>query len=183
VSVRKPEQGTAPKLYYIDADEATLTPTAPSVSSTFMWADISTDQEQAIAEKFNLADFLGPADGAGGKERRAASGTPIRAPQTQGLGSGGGPLLAGGRMAEHMVQTAYNAQHKVPWHWPVPAYVVTKDIGAGVGMVLSLAAMLGLAQVGSDSFGDPLLVWGLLVALLFTGITTGLLVFDLEKPG
>jgi formate-dependent nitrite reductase membrane component NrfD len=86
-------------------------------------------------------------------------------------------------MAEHMVQTAYNAQHKVPWHWPVPAYVVTTHVGAGVGMVLALAAMLGLPRVDSEYIGDPLLVLGLLAALLFTGITTGLLVFDLEKPG
>jgi hypothetical protein len=34
-------------------------------------------------------------------------------------------------MAEHMVQVGYNAQHKIPWHWPVPAYLVTKGIGAG----------------------------------------------------
>jgi Fe-S-cluster-containing hydrogenase components 1 len=30
VTVRKPEQGTAPKLFYIDANEVTLTPTTSS---------------------------------------------------------------------------------------------------------------------------------------------------------
>ena len=35
-------------------------------------------------------------------------------------------------MAEHMVQVAYNAQHQIPWHWPVPAYLVTKGIASGI---------------------------------------------------
>ena len=50
-----------------------------------------------------------------------------------GFGAGvGGPIQLGqGRMAEQMVQVGYNAQHKVPWHWPVAAYMVTK-ISAGL---------------------------------------------------
>jgi Fe-S-cluster-containing hydrogenase components 1 len=35
VTVRKPEQGTAPKLFYIDANEVTLTPTTSSHQATF----------------------------------------------------------------------------------------------------------------------------------------------------
>ena len=37
-----------------------------------------------------------------------------------------GPFTGQGRMAEQMVQVGYNAQHKVPWHWPVAAYMVTR---------------------------------------------------------
>ena len=47
-------------------------------------------------------------------------------------------------MAEHMVQTVYNAQHKVPWHWPVPGYLVTKAMGSGLFLLLSLGAGLNL---------------------------------------
>ncbi|MDP6934344.1 MAG: 4Fe-4S dicluster domain-containing protein, partial [Myxococcota bacterium] len=47
------------------------------------------------------------------------------------------------RQAEHMVQVAYNAQHKVPWHWQVPAYMVTKAVGAGLWVLLALGALLG----------------------------------------
>ena len=39
-----------------------------------------------------------------------------------------------------MVQVAYNAQHKVPWHWQVPAYLVTKGIGAGLPLMLAAGA-------------------------------------------
>ena len=38
VRVRKPEQGTRPKLYYIDADESAIVPTAARHESTYMWA-------------------------------------------------------------------------------------------------------------------------------------------------
>ncbi|MEN3048541.1 MAG: 4Fe-4S dicluster domain-containing protein [Candidatus Caldarchaeales archaeon] len=39
VSVRKPEQGTKPKLYYIGADQHSLTPLAHRKEPTFMWSD------------------------------------------------------------------------------------------------------------------------------------------------
>jgi formate-dependent nitrite reductase membrane component NrfD len=76
-----------------------------------------------------------------------------------------------------MVQTGYNAQHKIPWHWPVPAYLVTKGIGSGIFALL--AVFFGLDWV---AFSRPLAVLGNLVALLFIGLTTLLLVIDLDKP-
>jgi formate-dependent nitrite reductase membrane component NrfD len=76
-----------------------------------------------------------------------------------------------------MVQVAYNAQHKIPWHWPVPAYLVTKGIGAGIFILLSLGIGLDLFP----SHGPTNLVLGFL-SLLFIGVTTGLLVYDLDRP-
>ena len=38
VRVRKPEQGTRPKLYYIDGDESAIVPTAARHESIYMWA-------------------------------------------------------------------------------------------------------------------------------------------------
>ncbi len=172
VSVRKPEQGTAPKLFYIDADQTTLTPTAAPVASTFMWADVVSEQ------------LVGHHNGNGKPKATrevipltAASGATIRVPREQGMGSGSSALMLGGRVAGHMVQTGYNAQHKIPWHWPVPAYLVTKGIGSGIFMAIAAAVGLGLAQLSA-----PLLATALFVSLLFIAITTGLLVFDLDKP-
>ena len=184
VSVRRPEQGTAPKLFYIDADEVTLTPTAPTLPPTLVWADLTTDQAAAWAADFRLADLLAPAQAAAPlgaaaspAAGRAPSGTPLRAPQPQGLGQRGGPITIGDRWASHMVQTAYTAQHKIPWHWPVPAYLLTKGIGAGAALVLPLAAGLGLLGNATGFVAAALLL-----ALIFLGLTTGLLVFDLERP-
>jgi hypothetical protein len=39
VSVRKPEKGTLPKLYYIDGDTTSLTPGAAPKSDTYLWAE------------------------------------------------------------------------------------------------------------------------------------------------
>lgn len=174
VSVRKPEQGTAPKLFYIDADQTTLTPTATTTSSTFMWADVVSEQL--------VGHHHGNGNGRVKAAREvipltAASGASIRPPREQGLGIGQSALMLGGRVAGHMVQTAYNAQHKIPWHWPVPAYLVTKGIGSGVFLAIAAAVGLGLAPLAA-----PLLATALFVSLLFIGITTALLVFDLDKP-
>lgn len=172
VSVRKPEQGTAPKLFYIDADQTTLTPTASTTSSTFMWADVVSEQlvghHHTNGRKQHAREVI---------PLTAASGAKIRPPREQGLGSGQSALMLGGRVAGHMVQTGYNAQHKIPWHWPVPAYLVTKGIGSGVFLAVAAAVGLGLAPLAA-----PLLAIALFVSLLFIGITTALLVFDLEKP-
>jgi len=42
VRVRKPEQGTRPKLYYIDAEESAIVPTAARHEATYMWAQRNT---------------------------------------------------------------------------------------------------------------------------------------------
>ncbi|MFQ5614466.1 MAG: 4Fe-4S dicluster domain-containing protein [Anaerolineae bacterium] len=169
VSVRKPEQGTAPKLFYIDADEVTLTPTAAEAGPSFMWADLVSEQSLAVEGQ----------GGANGQiTRTARSGATIRTPAAQGGGSDWKPIHIGQtRLAEQMVQTVYNAQHKVPWHWPVPAYLVTKGIGSGIFMLLALIFGLNIAD-----FSRPLALLGSFVSLVFIGLTSLLLSADLERP-
>ncbi|MCB0197821.1 MAG: polysulfide reductase NrfD, partial [Anaerolineae bacterium] len=179
VSVRKPEQGTAPKLFYIEGDDIGLTPTA--TKANFMWSDLISEQAVAFSNgngngNGHHAIEIIPLQAA---TRTASSGTPIRTPTAQGVGSASqGPIHIGeSRVAEHMVQTTYNAQHKVPWHWPVPAYLVTKGIGSGVFSLLAIFFGLNVVEF------DPLLALvGNFVALGFIGLTTLLLVIDLEKP-
>jgi Fe-S-cluster-containing dehydrogenase component/formate-dependent nitrite reductase membrane component NrfD len=164
VSVRKPEQGTAPKLFYIDGAAASLVPTATAPR------DLSS------------TDVINP-PGLGGSSRAEApagrtsrDGRAVRAPQHQGLPDAG-PIQVGGRRAAHMVQVGYNAQHQVPWHWPVPAYLVTKAISAGLFLLVALAFALELVP-----FAAPAAVVAAATSLVFIGATTALLVFDLERP-
>ena len=164
VSVRKPEQGTAPKLYYVDGNEAALYPSTPGPASTFMWADVVEP----------------PSNGQGPPSAPVAattSGIPIRTPGPQATPSGGPIQFAPGRHAEQMVQVGYNAQHKIPWHWPVPAYLLTKGIGAGVLLVFAV-----LYLTGQVSHGPATMVATGGLALFFTAVTTILLVADLERP-
>jgi Fe-S-cluster-containing dehydrogenase component/formate-dependent nitrite reductase membrane component NrfD len=171
VTVRKPEQGTGPKLFYINGNDWALHPTASSTSASYMWADRITEQ--------NVAPY-GQAKADGGRasagERRAASGVPIRTPQTQGMPLNG-PIQIGGRVAEQMVQTAYIAQHKIYWHWELPAYLVTKNIAGGLFMYLSLGVALG-----SFPFDSLVFILAGFVSLLFTLITALLLIKDLSQP-
>lgn len=174
VTVRKPEQGTAPKLFYIEGNDFVLHPTATArTPETFLWADVIPLHAAPPKPGHSTAApaLEQPAT------MQARSGVAIRDPQPQGDPWRGPIQIAGGRMAEQMVQVSYNAQHKPPWHWPVPAYLVTKGIGAGLFMVLALA--FGLSIAAFD--GLTALVAGF-TALLFTGVTTALLVYDLERP-
>ncbi len=174
VTVRKPEQGTAPKVLYIDGDGVALHPTALSERPTqMMWADTVTHQGTSAAAKQRAPNW-----------GRAASGARILKPGAQGLprGPGMGMRSSGGgtgtgTVAEQMVQVAYNAQHLLPWHWPVPAYLVTKGIAAGVFAFLAVGWNLGLF-----GFDVQAMIWGGLLGVVMTLVTTVFLVMDLERP-
>jgi Fe-S-cluster-containing dehydrogenase component/formate-dependent nitrite reductase membrane component NrfD len=166
-TVRKPEQGTSPKVLYIEGDDVVLHPTVFAQSPRdqgMMFSDVVTEQ--------GLTQLRKPA----AKVTTAPSGARIRTPGQQGIPAQGS-IRTGGRQAEHMVQLGWNAQHKVPWHWPVPAYLVTKGIGTGIFLVLTLGWGLGLF-----GFDATTMFAGGLMALLFTLVTTALLVYDLERP-
>ncbi len=171
-TVRKPEQGTGPKLFYINGSDWALHPTASTTHASYMWADRITEQNVAAYAGSRANDGRGPS----GAFARAASGVAIRVPQPQGAPLSG-PIQIGGRMAEHMVQTAYNAQHKIYWHWELPVYLVTKNIAGGLFMLLSLSAALGIFAFESAVF----LAAGF-TALFFTLITALLLIKDLSQP-
>ena len=172
VTVRKPEQGTIPKLYYVDGEEANLSPGASPPQNTFAWTNVvsshSGDGGSVDSVQMTSSSKFEPS-------KKSASGATLRAPQPQGSG---GPIHIGqGRMAEQMVQVAYNAQHQIPWHWPVPAYLVTKGLAAGLFLILAAGYLFDWMP-----FDAGLYVVGGLVSLVFMAVTTGLLIFDLERP-
>ena len=134
VRVRKPEQGTRPKLYYIDADESAIVPTAARHESIYMWAQRN--------ESVHGGGALYPPDS---------------------------PLLQKNALA------AYDVSHARPWGWQVPAYCWTKSIGSGALAIPAIAMLLG--RLGADRWRDVVLST---IALLFTALTTVLLVWDLE---
>jgi len=174
VSVRKPEQGTAPKVFYVDGSAVSLVPTATErAPESFAFADVVP----LHGGNGHAGDGHDSARADGdGRTREGRAGFALRAPQDQGAPARG-PIHVGGTRAEHMVQVGYNAQHRVPWLWPVPAYLVTKAIGAGVFLLLAFAFALGLVP-----FDPATAVIGGALAVGFIGATTALLVLDLEKP-
>jgi formate-dependent nitrite reductase membrane component NrfD len=74
-------------------------------------------------------------------------------------------------------RTVYNVGHAIPWGQKVSLYIWTKSLAAGAFLVSALGVSAGLVP---DS---PLLTWGaLLLALLFLGITSVVLILDLKRP-
>jgi len=186
-TVRKPEQGTGPKLFYINGNDWSLHPTASPAGDSYVWADKITEQNTSLYELPVLSTAgrvsggnqqlsASPLTSAAVSRPTSKSGTPLRASQEQGRPLNG-PIQVGGRVAEHMVQTAYNAQHKIQWHWELPAYLVTKNIAGGLFMLLSLGVMFNLFTFDSLTF----LAAGF-TALVFMLLTVILLIKDLSQP-
>jgi Fe-S-cluster-containing dehydrogenase component/formate-dependent nitrite reductase membrane component NrfD len=172
VTVRRPEQGTAPKLYYIGGEDVAMHPTAVDrTPETFAWADVLPLYGKGHGGDGHASK---PPKTSG---RRSDSGSPLRAGGPQGDPMGGPIQIGEGRMAEQMTQVVWNAQHKVPWHWPVPAYLVTKGIAAGIFLILAL-----LGPIAGMSLESVDMLAASSASLFFLLATTALLVYDLEKP-
>jgi formate-dependent nitrite reductase membrane component NrfD/Pyruvate/2-oxoacid:ferredoxin oxidoreductase delta subunit len=165
VTVRKPEQGTVPKLFYIGGTDISLHPTAAeSLSTGMMFSDVKSGHAPRARSQ------------AGAPKRSTAySGASILKPGPQGDPEVG-PIHMGGRQAGHMVQVGWNAQHEEPWHWPIPAYLVTKGLGGGL-MLVAGALLLMMPEVSSVAM---MALSG--VALVAMTVTFGLLIYDLERP-
>lgn len=142
VAVRKPEQATRPKLFYIEAEESAIVPTLATAENGHLWSELPRGE-----------DWRGPIQ------------------------------IGEGRMAGALVRSAaapretYNAAHRIPWHWQVPAYLVTKAVGSGAFLIAAAGVALGLLPAA------PLFTTAAaLIAIVFTILTTGLLVWDLDRP-
>jgi Fe-S-cluster-containing dehydrogenase component/formate-dependent nitrite reductase membrane component NrfD len=144
VQVRKPEQGTRPKLFYIEGEQSALVPLASVQSPDLLWA-----------QRPSGGDWRGPIQ------------------IDTAAGSMAGALLRGAAAPRE----TYTVGHRLPWHWPVPAYLVTKAIAAGLFIVSAIGLSLGwLPPV-------PLFTtWAPFLSLVFNSLTTALLVADLDRP-
>jgi Fe-S-cluster-containing dehydrogenase component/formate-dependent nitrite reductase membrane component NrfD len=142
VQVRKAEQGTRPKVFYVGADAAALTPSLQAPASGYMWAE-------RPAEEVSLTSMLA------GLAREA-----------------------GRHGDDAMARPVYDAPHvRRPWGWKVGAYLWTKSIAAGALLVAAAGALIGGSAEGwGAGLAAPLL------ALIFLGLTTALLVADLKRP-
>jgi 4Fe-4S dicluster protein/polysulfide reductase-like protein len=72
--------------------------------------------------------------------------------------------------------TTLNVDHPPVWGWHIWVYLVTKNIAAGAGIVAPFLAMLGVAAGWPRDYVPEL------VALVFLGVTTFLLIHDLGHP-
>lgn len=143
VTVRKPEKGTRPNLFYIEGDSKVLTPQETDRNMTYLWNT-----------------------------------------QSSGVGHYAGKTHYNHKMIheDDVVpnnKRVYDAPAKGRlWGYEFPAYMVTKSLSTGIGVILSIMFMIGVDFTGNTTF----LRVALLVSLAFLGLTGLFLVLDLDQP-
>lgn len=120
VRVRKPDKGTVPQLFYIDADEHSLTPTSTSPMQDFgMWSQVARPQ---VTE------------------------TSLALPGFGGMPSGAAATFSIHDLMPKQPRTVYDVAHAVPWGRKVSLYIWTKSIAAGTFLLSSMGVGLGLVS-------------------------------------
>ncbi|MFK7775365.1 MAG: NrfD/PsrC family molybdoenzyme membrane anchor subunit [Saprospiraceae bacterium] len=176
VKVRKPEKGTVPNLFYIDADEASLNPTATEKSDAYFWSSQSMGVGHFAKEAEKMAFSNGDLVTALIQQKESIN--------AQELAKSGPErsidvLMGKDKPANKGKATrTYDVADKgILWGWEVSAYVWTKAISAGAFLVPFLAWAFGFAEV------SPMILWsGLGLGVFFLAATGVLLVMDLDQP-
>lgn len=172
-TVRKPESGAEPNLYYIDASEEMLDPKATELTGSGMW----TEQAFGVGHFAKYAESrLGEADTTSmivqlALEKKARS----SAPRDQAIIKDVMERLAD---ESGSAKRSYDQPSKgVLWGWEVSAYIWTKGIAAGTYVVAMLAMLSGMVEMS-----DELWAMTLGVGIVFLALTGLLLVIDLDRP-
>ncbi len=170
VKTRKPEKATKPNLFYIDADDASLIPSATAESNATLWGSQSLGvghfAKEAEKLAFSNADIIAEAMKISGAYV-ADDGSEVKASKSIAL-----------LMNKGDAHRVYDTPGKgILWGWEVSGYVWTKAIAAGVFLVPFMAWLF----IGIDIDTEVLLtVVG--VGLVFLSLTGVLLVMDLDQP-
>ncbi|RMG66122.1 MAG: 4Fe-4S ferredoxin [Calditrichaeota bacterium] len=182
VSARKVEKGTRPKLFYIDGDEASLTPVATSPATEYMWSSQGAgvghyaryaERLLAQADPVALAKKLSDAEESALREEIARAGVII--PEE---GDQAGLLQKAIQVVRENARRVYDAPSKgVMWGWQVSAYVWTKALAAGAFLIPFFYQQFHLMPISQAT-----VLTGLLTGLVFLAITGVLLIIDLDRP-
>ena len=175
VSVRKYEKGTNPNLFYIDADEASLTPSATPQTGEYFWnsqtlgvghfakeaekmAFSNGDVVAAVLEANNQYDTFGDVAQNGSKKSVEV-------------------LM--GKEARRIYDTPNKG---VLWGWEVSGYVWTKAVAAGVFLVALIKELYFGNDLGTFMATGEWKLMAAVISLFFLTITGVLLIKDLDQP-
>ena len=172
-TVRKPESGARPNVFYVETSEEMLDPHATERSGEYLW----TDQAAGVGHFAKYADSrLGAADTnsmivqlALEKKARAAN------PRDRAIIRDVMERLDD--QAERPKRSYDQPSKGVLWGWEVSAYIITKAVAAGTYLIAMLAMFAGLLEMTEQ------LWWQLVISCtFFLGLTGFLLVKDLDRP-
>ena len=172
-TVRKPESGARPNVFYVETSEEMLDPHATERSGEYLW----TDQAAGVGHFAKYADSrLGAADTnsmivqlALEKKARAAN------PRDRAIIRDVMERLDD--QAERPKRSYDQPSKGVLWGWEVSAYIITKAVASGTYLIAMLAMFAGLLEMTEQ------LWWQLVISCtFFLGLTGFLLVKDLDRP-
>ena len=172
-TVRKPDSGAIPNVYYIEASEEMLDPGATDVTGYGMW----TDQAFGVGHFAKYAESrMDEADTQSmivqlALEKKARK----AAPRDQAIIRDVMERLSDDSGS---AKRSYDQPSKgILWGWEVSAYIWTKAISSGVYLVAVLAMLAGVVEMD-----ERLWTMTIATAIFFLGLTGVLLVIDLDRP-
>jgi len=171
---RKPEKMTDPNLYYINGTSEMLNATATERDSDYLWSEQSkgvghfakyAEQRVADSDTSNLLVQLA-------MENSAKTGKPMDHRAIDNVAK-----EIQDNMDDQSARRVYDTPSKgVLWGWEVPAYVWTKAMATGTFLMMAIWNLfLGNMSTSSE-------MNGLIISLVFMGLTGALLVMDLNRP-
>jgi Fe-S-cluster-containing dehydrogenase component len=160
LTVRAPEQGTGPNVFYKGVESSILDPArSGSLGDSGVWRDA-----EATGNSWMSVDLTPRAvETAVGNFGAEASPSP--------------PVSIDRDRSDRPPRVVYNIDHPMPWGWKVSSYFLTKGISAGIAIAAAAALAFG---VRTDTAWMRWLAP--LVAGIFLLLTGALLVWDLKRP-
>lgn len=170
VSVRKPEKGTNPNLFYIDGDEASLNPSMTEKTGEYFW----NSQTLGVGHFAKEAEKMAFTNGDVITAVLEATSEYTTAGNLAANGAKKSIDVVMGKEARRIYDTPNKG---ILWGWEVSAYVWTKAISAGAFLVLFLASAFGWVAPS-----ESMEWWTYGIGLVFLTLTGILLVIDLDQP-
>lgn len=169
VTVRKPEKSTEPNVFYINGDEASLTPNMTERSSQYIW----NSQDKGVGHYARYIENRTDKKSYGEMVKEMAPS------ETEVSYSKENPKKSIQVLMENAkAKRVYDTPDKgILWGWEVAGYVLTKAISSGVILILIIGAFLNIKGI------DLRLEYiSGIVSILFLALTGVLLVMDLDQP-
>jgi formate-dependent nitrite reductase membrane component NrfD len=168
VKVRKPEKGTNPNLFYIDADDASLVPEATDKSGPSLWSS----QARGVGHFAKAAEKMMHTNDDVDLLQMTIDNDIQAAYQRKDTENPNYIDVLSGK-----ARRVYDTPDKgILWGWEVSAYVFTKAISAGAFLIPFLAIMLGYEVSPTAK------LWSAGISLVFLALTGLFLVMDLDRP-
>ncbi|MCB0694748.1 MAG: 4Fe-4S dicluster domain-containing protein [Saprospiraceae bacterium] len=170
VKVRKPEKGTVPNLFYIDADDASLNPSLTTRPQDTLWGR----QEGGVGHFAKAAEKMAFSNPDVVSALMEVNGQSTTADEVTANGKARSVDLLIGKTPRRVYDTPNKG---ILWGWEVSGYVWTKAIATGAILVPFVAWLMG--AMGPNLEGQ---YWSLGLGIFFLAATGALLVKDLDQP-